>query len=139
MTDDHWMRLALDLAKHAADLNEVPVGAVIVLDDKLIGSGFNQPISSQDPTAHAEIIAIRNAAKILNNYRLVNTTMYVTLEPCAMCAGALIHARIKRLVFGASDPKAGTANQFNHTVNCSGGILADDSSNLLREFFLRRR
>lgn len=146
--DTYWMQQALSLAHDAARADEVPVGAVIVKDEQLIGSGFNQPISTQDPTAHAEIVAMRSAAKFLNNYRLVDTTLYVTLEPCAMCAGAMLHARIKRLIYAASDPKAGAiggvidlyaSTLWNHQVTCAGGLLAEPCGHVLREFFKARR
>lgn len=144
------MTRALQLANDAAALNEVPVGAVLVTnhDSQIIGQGFNKPISTNDPTAHAEIIAIRHAAQALNNYRLVNTTLYVTLEPCAMCAGALLHARINRLVFATPDPKAGAIGgamhlystaTWNHNISCAHGLLAEPCSNILRDFFKARR
>lgn len=135
-SDHIWMQHAISLAKQAALADEVPVGAVIVLDQKIIGSGFNQPISSKDPSAHAEIVAMRDAAKTLNNYRLVNTTLYVTLEPCAMCAGAMLHARIKRLVFATADPKTGAPN---HKIQCQSGLLGEACSSILRDFFQQRR
>ena len=133
--DHHWMRYALQLAEKAKEQQEVPVGAVLIFENKIIGEGWNQPITSCDPTAHAEIIALRHAAKKINNYRLIDSTLYVNLEPCAMCFGALIHARIKRIVFGAADQKA----TFNHAIDCKGGVLADESSALLRSFFQERR
>ncbi len=147
MTDINYMEQALTLAQHAQEQGEVPVGAILVLDDEIIGKGWNQPISSNDPTAHAEIIALREGATKLKNYRLLNTTLYVTLEPCAMCIGAMIHARIKRLVFGAHDPKTGAVEsifnlldtKLNHQINYQGGVLADESSELLRRFFRHRR
>ena len=148
MNDEHWMREALKLAARAEDMGEVPVGAVVVLDDEIIGSGWNQPITAHDPSAHAEMIAVRNAGNHLANYRLCNTTLYVTLEPCTMCAGAMVHARIKRLVYGAKDPKTGAAGSvlnvlqselLNHRVDISGGILAGECSNLLQKFFRDRR
>lgn len=146
--DQHWMQQALELAQQAATLDEVPVGAIIVLNEEIIGSGFNQPIREHDPTAHAEIIAMRQAAKKLKNYRLVDTTMYVTLEPCPMCAGAMLHARLKRLVFAAADPKAGalgsaidlfSTHAWNHKLVCESGLLAEPCGELLREFFRKRR
>jgi len=148
--DLYCMNRALQLAKEAAALDEVPVGALLVTnhDSQIIGEGFNKPISSNDPTAHAEIIAIRQAAQAINNYRLVNTTLYVTLEPCAMCAGALLHARINRLVFATHDPKAGaiggamslySAAAWNHNVSCAHGLLAEPCGNILRDFFKARR
>lgn len=146
--DSAWMQQALQLAKNAADHQEVPVGALVIFDNQVIGQGSNSPISQQDPTAHAEIIALRSAAQSLGNYRLVNTTLYVTLEPCLMCAGAMIHARIKRLVYGACDSRTGVADTqlqvftqafLNHRVQVTGGILAEDCGHLLRDFFRRRR
>lgn len=137
--DSFWMQQAIDLAKQAALADEVPVGAVIVLDEQIIGSGFNQPISAQDPTAHAEIIAIRNAAKTIENYRLINATLYVTLEPCVMCAGAMQHARIHRLVYGAADQKYSGSVRTNHDVIWEGGLLAEPCAQLLRDFFQARR
>ena len=142
------MELAIELAKEAAKHDEVPVGAVLVKDNQLIAQGFNQPISSHDPTAHAEIVTLRAASLALHNYRLPNSTLYVTLEPCAMCAGALIHARVERVVFGAREPKAGAVcshlqlfqeSFFNHQVKVTEGILKDECANLLSEFFLARR
>ena len=146
--DDHWMRCALELAQQAQDQGEVPVGAVLVKDGEVIGEGWNRPIATHDPTAHAEIVALRQAAQRLGNYRLAGTTLYVTLEPCVMCVGAIIHARIARVVFGATDPKSGAAGgmfsllgseQFNHRVEITGGVLADACGNLLRNFFQSRR
>ncbi len=146
--DEPWMQQALRLAEQAEEQDEVPVGALLVLDNQLIAEGFNSPISSNDPTAHAEIIALRNGAKALKNYRLLNTTLYVTLEPCAMCAYAMIHARIKRLVYAADDPRTGAAgsvidifNQpaFNHRVTVHAGLCAEQSSELLKRFFKVRR
>ena len=147
---DHsaFMRLALEQARHAADAGEVPVGAVVVQDGRVIGEGFNQPIASHDPTAHAEIVALRAAAKAVANYRLVNATMYVTVEPCLMCVGALIHARIGLVVFGAPEPKAGALQSMtnahelaglNHRMSVVGGVLADDCRELLQQFFQARR
>jgi tRNA(adenine34) deaminase len=146
--DQQWMLHALRLAKEAEAAGEVPVGAVLVLNDEIIGEGWNQPIRSADPSAHAEILAMRAGAKYLNNYRLVNTTLYITLEPCAMCAGAMIHARIQRLVFGALDPKTGAAgsvfnllqdDRLNHQVKCEGGVMGEACGELLRSFFKSRR
>ena len=146
--DEHWMRHALKLARRAAELNEVPVGAVLVKGDEIIAEGWNQPIASHDPSAHAEMVALREAARSLKNYRLNGLTLYVTLEPCVMCAGAIIHARLSRLVFGASDPKAGAVNsvydviskpKLNHTLNWTGGILADECGAVLQGFFRSRR
>ncbi len=142
------MREALSLAKHAANQQEVPVGAVVVLEDKVIGKGWNQPIATHDPSAHAEIMALRDAANTIGNYRLVNTTLFVTLEPCIMCVGAILHSRVKRLVFGAYDTKTGAAgsvfelltdSKHNHVVEVSGGVLEKQSAELLQKFFRQRR
>jgi tRNA(adenine34) deaminase len=142
------MREALALAQEAGANNEVPVGAVVVRDGEIIGRGFNAPILCSDPTAHAEVRALRTAALHLGNYRLSGCTLYVTLEPCAMCAGAIMHARIARLVYGASDPKTGAGGgvvdlfaepRLNHHTEVSSGILATESGNLLRAFFRERR
>lgn len=147
-TDHYWMREALVLAGKAAELNEVPVGAILVRGDQCLGQGYNQPISSSDPSAHAEILALRDAAAGVGNYRLPETTLYVTIEPCAMCAGAIIHARVERVVFAAAEPKAGAVCshlqlfdqvQMNHRVRWQGGVMADDASNLIQAFFARRR
>lgn len=146
-SDLQWQSVALSLAKQAAENNEVPVGAVIVLNDQIIGMGHNQPIATNDPTAHAEIVALRQAAKLIGNYRLIEACMYVTLEPCAMCAGSLLHARIKRLVFGAYDKKAGAVSSqlklldhaHNHQVTWEGGLLANEAATLLQTFFQARR
>ncbi len=144
----HWMQLALDLAVEAAEAGEVPVGAVIVKDNVFVSSGRNQPIATQDPSAHAEIVALRNAGHHLANYRLPETTLYVTLEPCAMCLGAIVHARVQCLVFGAYDPKSGmvcsTLNlldvgRFNHQLDWIGGIMQEECSQLLKSFFRSRR
>jgi tRNA(adenine34) deaminase len=146
--DERFMRRALELARHAETLGEVPVGAVVVHDTEIIGEGWNQPVTSNDPTAHAEIMALRAAAQRARNYRLTDTTLYVTLEPCAMCAGAIVHARIGRVVFGAPDPKAGAggsvfnllANErLNHRASVQGGVLAEESARLLQGFFQGRR
>lgn len=148
LSDENWMKRALELALRAQAAGEVPVGAVLVAENTVIGEGWNQPIQAHDPTAHAEIIAIRQAAQQLQNYRLVNTTLYVTLEPCAMCAGAMVYARIKRLVFGAYDPRTGAVGsvlnllqepKLNHQVSYTGGLLAAASADLLRGFFQARR
>lgn len=148
LSDLKFMEEALSLAQQAYDNNEVPVGAVLVREGKIIGRGFNQSITQKDPSAHAEIVALREAAKNLKNYRLVNTTLYVTLEPCPMCIGAMIHARIERLVFAAKDPKTGAvcsvcnwidASIFNHKISWEQGPCADQSANLLRDFFQQRR
>jgi tRNA(adenine34) deaminase len=148
VSDEHWMRHALALAERAAAESEVPIGALLVLDDEVIGEGWNQPIGSQDPTAHAEVVALRAAARRLGNYRLSGSTLYVTLEPCLMCAGAMVHARVARLVFGASDPKRGAAHGscaalelpgLNHRIAVTGGVLAAECSARLQEFFRARR
>lgn len=147
-SDVFWMRHALKLAARAEAEGEVPVGAVLIKGEDVIGEGWNQPISRHDPTAHAEIQAVRAGAHAIQNYRLCDTTLYVTLEPCTMCAGAIIHARVTRLVFGAFDPKTGaagscfpvlTSDQHNHQVECFGGVLADECGELLSNFFRRRR
>jgi tRNA(adenine34) deaminase len=147
--DMHFMACALELARKAQAEGEVPVGAVLVREGEIIGEGWNRPIASNDPTAHAEIQALRDAGKRIGNYRLPGSTLYVTLEPCPMCAGALIHARVARVVFGAYDPKGGAAGsvfnllpsdeRFNHHVECSGGVLQEECGDLLREFFKHRR
>ena len=144
-----WMRQALAQAQVAADLDEVPVGAVLVdAAGELLAIGHNQPISAHDPSAHAEIVALRAAAKKLGNYRLPDTTLYVTLEPCTMCVGALVHARVKRLVYGATEPKSGAiesthrlfeSGQYNHQPEIEGGLLAGECSQLLSAFFEARR
>jgi tRNA(adenine34) deaminase len=146
--DEYWMRRALNLAQQAEQEGEVPVGAVLVLDDELIGEGWNRPIVSHDPSSHAEINAIRAASLNLSNYRLPGTELYVTLEPCVMCAGAIIHARIERLVFGAHDAKAGAAgsvfnilptNKLNHQVQVSAGVMEASCAEILQTFFKQRR
>jgi tRNA(Arg) A34 adenosine deaminase TadA len=146
--DQHFMQLALQQARMGAALGEVPVGALLVQGDAVLGAGFNCPISSHDPSAHAEMVAIRAAAASLANYRLPDTTLYVTLEPCSMCAGLIVHARIARVVYAASEPRAGVAVSqgsfftqgfLNHRVLVEGGVLAEQSSELLREFFRARR
>lgn len=148
VADVHWMRHALALARCAAADDEVPVGALLVLDGKVIGEGWNKPIGEHDPSAHAEIVALRGAAQALHNYRLSGATLYVTLEPCLMCCGAMLHARIARLVYGASDPKVGAAgghfNAFaasglNHQLAITGGVLAEECAALLQGFFRARR
>ena len=142
------MRHALALGRQAEAAGEVPIGAVLVKDGEILGEGYNQPISTHDPTAHAEIVALRAAGARLGNYRLVDTTLYVTLEPCAMCMGAILHARVGRLVFGAADPKRGAAVSalrligaefMNHRVELTEGVLADECGQLLRNFFRDRR
>jgi tRNA(adenine34) deaminase len=147
-TDLHWMRHALRLAERAQAEGEVPVGAVVVKEGLIIGEGWNQPILGHDPTAHAEIIALRAGAQSLSNYRVVGATLYVTLEPCVMCAGAMMHARVARLVYGAADPKTGAAggviNLFdapfvNHRIAYKGGVLAEECGALLTAFFKTRR
>ncbi len=147
-TDREWMYSALALAHHAEAKGEVPVGAVVVQAGEIIGQGWNCPITTNDPTAHAEIQAIRMASQQVGNYRLVGATLYVTLEPCAMCAGAIIHARLQRVVFGALDPKGGAAGSvfsilpgecLNHRVKCQGGILAESCGAILSAFFRARR
>lgn len=146
--DIDFMRLALAEAEQGALLGEVPVGAVLVVNGAVIGSGFNQPITSHDPSAHAEMVAIRQAAEALGNYRLPGATLYVTLEPCTMCAGLLVHSRISRLVYGASEPRAGaiiSRNQtleqpwYNHRVQVEGGVLAEECGTMLKAFFRQRR
>lgn len=146
--DYQFMALALDLARQAEAAGEVPVGAVLVRDGEILGAGYNAPIGQHDPSAHAEIQALRAAAEAVANYRLPGTTLYVTLEPCVMCAGAILHARIQRVVIGAADPKTGAAGsvfdtlvseKHNHRVEISRGVLAEESSALLRAFFQARR
>jgi tRNA(adenine34) deaminase len=148
MDDQHWMQLALALAGKAAAAGEVPVGAVLVSDERCIAEGWNQPIGRQDPTAHAEVMALRAAGASQSNYRLPGTTLYVTLEPCLMCVGAIVHARVQRLVFGAHDPKSGAVTScmpgfdaagLNHRVEWSGGVLAAECGELLKSFFRSRR
>lgn len=146
--DEFWMHKALQLASKAAAAGEVPVGAVLVQDQAVIGEGFNQPILNCDPSAHAEIIALRHAGDTAKNYRLPNTTLYVTLEPCSMCAGAIVHARVERLVYAASEPKAGVGHSqqcffeqsfLNHKVEVVAGVLEQESSDLIKQFFKQRR
>lgn len=142
------MEAALGLADEAQRAGEVPVGAVIVKDGVIVGRGWNHPIAAHDPTAHAEIIALREAARSLGNYRLLNTTLYVTLEPCAMCAGAMVHARVQRLVYGAADSRAGAAGSvfditrapaLNHQLEVCAGVMAEECGSLLKRFFAGRR
>ena len=148
MSDQAFMRLAMNAASEAKLAGEVPVGAVVVKDGEVIGVGYNQPIGQHDPTAHAEINALRSAAQKLGNYRLVDCTLYVTLEPCAMCAGAMMHARLARVVFGASDPKTGACGsvmnlfaekKLNHQTLLDGGVLAEECGTMLSSFFAERR
>lgn len=145
LSDADFMKIALMEAQKALSLDEVPIGAIIVLENKIIGCGFNQPISQNNPTSHAEIVAIADAAKNIANYRLVNTTLYVTLEPCLMCFGAIINARIKRLVFGASNKREFLSTQkichekFNHHIDITSGILAIECQSLLQNFFQKKR
>lgn len=149
MSDNiHWMQQALQLAHKAEEAGEVPVGAILVQNNQMLGEGWNQPIGTCDPTAHAEIVALRHAAKTQGNYRLLDTTLYVTLEPCIMCAGAILQSRIKRVVFGAYDPRAGAAGsvfnvfqakEVNHRVDFMGGVLQQTCSELLKGFFQRKR
>jgi len=147
--DEKWMTHAINLAKQAELSGEVPVGAVIVKDNELIAEAFNNPILSNDPTAHAEVNVLREAAKKIENYRIVgDTTLYVTLEPCVMCAGAMVHARINRLVFGAYDPRTGSAGsvfslveneKLNHQLSVTGGVLKEQCGDLLKQFFRQKR
>ncbi len=146
--DESYMQRALELARQAQEAGEVPVGAVVVRDGAVIAEGWNQPIRAHDPSAHAEMIALRAAGLALGTYRLLDTTLYVTLEPCPMCAGAMVHARVRRLVFGATDPRAGAAGSvfnivqhpaLNHRIECTGGVIAENCAVLLRDFFLARR
>jgi tRNA(adenine34) deaminase len=148
MNDEDFMRQALELARQAATLGEVPVGAIVVRDGEIIGRGGNQPIGRHDPTAHAEVMALRDAAANVGNYRLPGSTLYVTLEPCLMCIGAIFHARVGRVVFGARDPKTGAAgsvlnlfdeSRLNHHAEVLGGVLADECGTLLSGFFAARR
>jgi tRNA(adenine34) deaminase len=145
--DEYWMRRALQQAQLAQDQQEVPVGAVVVADDELVSSGYNQTILSRDPSAHAEVVALRRAAQKLNNHRLPQVTLYVTLEPCMMCAGVLIQGRIQRLVYGATEPKAGAVEShpllhnawLNHQLAVTGGVLAEPCGQILSEFFIAKR
>ena len=148
MQDAIYMQQAISQAHNAWALGEVPVGAVVVKDGQIIATGFNQPIGTHDPTAHAEIMALRAAAEILGNYRLPGCELYVTLEPCAMCAGAMMHARLARVVFGAPDPKTGASGsvvnlfeqeKLNHHTEVAGGVMAAECGALLKEFFAERR
>jgi tRNA(adenine34) deaminase len=148
MNDEYWMQEALELARQAGQLGEVPVGALVVRDGEKLGAGFNQPLSSHDPTAHAEIMALRAAAASMQNYRLPGTTLYVTIEPCTMCLGAMIHARVGRLVFGAREPRAGVvcshfrlpdSEIYNHRMTWEEGVLAEEAAVLMQDFFRQRR
>ena len=148
MNDEIFMHEALSLARLAAASGEVPVGAVVVKDGAVVGRGYNRPISGRDPTAHAEIIALREAAERLDNYRLTDCSLYVTLEPCPMCAGAIMHARIGRLLYGTADPKSGACGsvvnlfsekRLNHHATVTGGVLAEEAARLLQDFFAARR
>ena len=146
--DLQFMSRALELARVAESAGEVPVGAVIVKDEQIVAEGWNQPIGLHDPSAHAEMLAMRSAAQVLGNYRLLDTTLYVTLEPCAMCAGAMVNARVKRLVYAATDPRAGAAGTvfnitqheaLNHRLEVTAGVMADECAAMLRNFFQRKR
>ena len=148
MNDPVYMQLALELASRAAAAGEVPVGAVVVRGDEIVGRGYNQPISGNDPSAHAEIMALRDAGRTLGNYRLLDCDLYVTLEPCVMCSGAIMHARIRRVVFGAGDPKTGACGsvvdlfadtKLNHHATVTGGVMAGEAVELLQSFFASRR
>jgi tRNA(adenine34) deaminase len=148
INDEYWMQQALQLAQQAGQCDEVPVGAIVVKDQTVIGQGFNQPIGMHDPTAHAEIQALRDAAKTVGNYRIIGATLYVTIEPCAMCAGAIVHSRIERVVFGAKEPKAGAivsqtqqldGEHLNHKVEYEGGVCHEACSTIVSDFFARRR
>jgi len=148
MSDEVFMREALGLARQAGEAGEVPVGAVVVRDGAVVGRGHNRPVASRDPTAHAEVMALRDAAERIGNYRLVDCVLYVTLEPCAMCAGAIMNARISRVVYGAADPKSGACgsvvdlfaeNRLNHHATVVGGVMAQESADLLKDFFSVRR
>ena len=148
MIDSDYMQMALDLAAQAAAAGEVPVGAVVVLDGVVVGRGYNQPVSGSDPSAHAEIMALRDAGRTLGNYRLPGCDLYVTLEPCVMCSGAIMHARVRRVVFGAGDPKTGACGsvidlfaeaKLNHHATVTGGVMAGEAVGLLRNFFAGRR
>ena len=148
MNDEYWMKRALELANRAEEAGEVPVGAVIVRNGELVAEGWNRPISSADPTAHAEIVALRAAGQKLDNYRLLDTELYVTLEPCPMCVGAMLHARVKRVIYAATDPKTGALGgtydllnsvSHNHSFEVTGGVLAEESRVMLQEFFRQKR
>ena len=147
-SDVYWMQQALILADRANEFGEVPVGAVVVRDDAIVGKGFNQAISARDPTAHAEIVALRDAAQILDNYRLVDSDLFVTIEPCTMCTGALVHARIRRLIYGAREPRAGAVDSsihalsnpsLNHQVEVVSGVCEDEAAKKLSVFFKAKR
>lgn len=147
-SDGKFMRLALALAREAAASGEVPVGAVVVLDGRVVGEGFNRPIGARDPTAHAEIVALREAARRVGNYRLPGAVLYVTIEPCQMCVGAMVHARVARVVFGGPEPKGGALGSalrahehpsLNHRLVAEGGVLEDECRAVIQEFFARRR
>jgi tRNA(adenine34) deaminase len=147
-TDQYWMQRALELARQAEKMGEVPVGAVLVLNNECVAEAWNQPIAARDPTAHAEMLALRQAGQKLGNYRLNGTTLYVTLEPCTMCAGAIIHARVARVVFGATDPRAGAggsvfqildSDNLNHRVQITGGVLESACTRILQDFFKKKR
>jgi len=147
-TDEQFMGTALALAREAQRCGEVPIGAVVVLDGAVIGEGFNQPIGSQDPTAHAEIVALRDAARRIGNYRLTGATLYVTIEPCQMCVGAMIHARVTRVVYGTCEPKSGAMESamrahehpsLNHRMEATGGVLDDECRAVIQEFFKEKR
>jgi tRNA(adenine34) deaminase len=146
--DERFMRAALDQALEAGRRGEVPVGAVVVVDDAIVGAGFNQPIGGQDPTAHAEIVAMREAARWLGNYRLTSATLYVTIEPCQMCVGAMIHARVARVVYGTREPKAGAIESamrahehpaMNHRLTATGGVLEEECRQMIQGFVRERR
>ena len=148
MSDEIFMREALGLARQAGEAGEVPVGAVVVKDGAVVGRGYNRPISAKDPTAHAEVIALRDAAARIGNYRLADCALYVTLEPCVMCAGAIMHARLNRVVYGARDPKTGACgsvvdlfgeSRLNHHAMVAGGVMAEEATQLLQDFFSGRR
>jgi tRNA(adenine34) deaminase len=148
MRDESWMRLALAEAERALAAGEVPVGAVIVMDERVVGAGFNQPIGTSDPTAHAEMVALRAAAHAVGNYRLTGADLYVTVEPCLMCVGALVHARIRTVVYGAPDPKSGAVGSafpahalagLNHRLEVVGGVLEDDCRAIIQRFFQEKR